>query len=84
MPRAEHRRILAGAAEILPAGGRLMLTIGGSSHPPFVDTMFGEPFFYDSHPPETALAIPGELGLTPVMHEFLNVPTGGRDKGRYA
>jgi len=84
LPRAEHGPILANLARVLPSGGRLMLTVGGSAHPPFVDTMFGEPFFYDSHPPEVVRAMLQELGFAPVIHEFLDPPTGGRDKGRYA
>jgi hypothetical protein len=61
-----------------------MLTVGGSDHPAFTDWMFGEEFFYDSHPPETALAILQQVGLEPVLAEFMNLPTSGRDKGRYA
>ena len=84
LPRAQHRRVLAGAARALPRDGRLMLTVGGSAHPAFTDTMFGEEFFYDSHPPGTALAILADLGFDAVLHEFMNEPTSGRDKGRYA
>ena len=25
-----------------------------------------------------------DLGFAPVLHEFMNAPTSGRDKGRYA
>jgi cyclopropane fatty-acyl-phospholipid synthase-like methyltransferase len=49
--RAEHESILRRVVRALPAGGRLMLTVGGSAHPPFTNRMFGERFFYDSHPP---------------------------------
>jgi SAM-dependent methyltransferase len=84
LPRAQHRRVLAGAARALPADGRLMITVGGSAHPAFLDTMFGAEFFYDSHPPATALAILADVGFEPVLHEFMNEPTSGRDKGRYA
>jgi SAM-dependent methyltransferase len=84
LPRAQHRRVLAAAARALPPDGRLMLTVGGSAHPAFVDTMFGAELFYDSHPPATALAILADLGFEPVLHEFMNEPTSGRDKGRYA
>lgn len=69
---------------MLTAGGRLMFTCGGSAHPAFTDTMFGATFFYDSHPPETVLAILDRVGFRPVIAEFMNPPTEGRDKGRYA
>ncbi len=84
LPRAQHRRILAGVARALPPGGRLMLTVGGSAHPAFTDTMLGAEFFYDSHPPATVLAILADLGFALVLHEVMNEPTSGRDKGRYA
>lgn len=61
-----------------------MLTSGGSEHPAFTDSMFGEEFFYDSHPPEALRAFLGTLGLRVLREELLNAPTGGRDKGRIA
>ena len=61
-----------------------MLTAGGSEHPPFTDTMLGESFFYDSHPPEILLRMLYDVGFEPLVSKFMNVPTGGRDKGRYA
>ncbi len=66
------------------AGGRLMLTVGGSEHPAFTDRMFGAEFFYDSHPPEVELKLLRDLGFETLIAEFLNVPTNGRDKGRFA
>ncbi|MEO6026007.1 MAG: hypothetical protein ABIR79_03985 [Candidatus Binatia bacterium] len=33
---------------------------------------------------EHVLAILADLGFAPVLHEFMNEPTSGRDKGRYA
>jgi hypothetical protein len=61
-----------------------MLAVGGSDHPAFVDTMFGESFFYDSHPPERVVTMLGQVGFEPVIAEFMNEPTAERDKGRYA
>ena len=52
--------------------------------PAFTDSMFDRTFFYDSHAPETARSLLGEAGFSIVSHEFLNVPDGGRDKGRVA
>lgn len=82
--RARHQRLLTGFAARLSAGGRLMLTAGGSAHPAFTDHMFGRQFFYDSHPPETLLALLDAAGFDLIVHEFMNLPTGGRDKGRVA
>jgi trans-aconitate methyltransferase len=82
--RSEHEGLFARFAEMLLPGGRLMVTIGGSEHPAFTDTMFGETFFYDSHPPGKTLEILTGIGLEPVISEFLNEPVAGKDKGRYA
>lgn len=82
--RKHHAAILERTARCLVAGGHLMLTIGGSVHPAFTDSMFGETFFYDSFPPQTVLRMLGDLGLSPLISEFTDMPTPGRDKGRYA
>ncbi len=82
--RARHRRLLAGFAAMLKPAGRLMLTSGGSAHPAFTDTMFDREFCYDSHPPETLLGLLDAAGFDLVVNEFMNLPTGGRDKGRVA
>jgi trans-aconitate methyltransferase len=84
VPRSHHAAILQRVASRLLPGGKLMITVGGSAHEPFEDTMFGETFAYDSHPPETALALVRDCGLEVVLGEFMNLPTSGRDKGRYA
>lgn len=84
IPRAAHGPLLARMAACLAPGGRLMLTSGGSEHPAFTDSMFGEEFYYDSHPPEGVRSLLRGQGLQVVMEELLNQPTGGRDKGRVA
>lgn len=84
LDRAQHADLFARFAFWLRPGGRLMLTFGGSDHPAFTDTMFGETFSYDSHPPEAALALLGRVGFRPIVSEYMNRPTSGRDKGRYA
>ncbi|MBL8528996.1 MAG: class I SAM-dependent methyltransferase [Burkholderiales bacterium] len=84
LERALHERLLEGISRSLVPGGRLMFTVGGSEHPAFTDTMFGETFFYDSHSPDRVLVLLGELGFAPLVAEFMNAPTSGRDKGRYA
>ena len=82
--RSSHELLLARIAKLLRDDGRFMLTVGGSDHPAFTDTMFGETFFYDSHPPDKVLSILRGLRFEMLVAEFMNEPTGGRDKGRYA
>ncbi len=82
--RARHAELFMRFAGVLRPGGRLMVTFGGSDHPAFTDDMFGATFFYDSHPPETALALLARAGFRVIVSEFMNRPTTGRDKGRYA
>lgn len=82
--RAQHQRLLTRFAGLLRGGGRLMLTAGGSAHPAFTDSMFGRQFHYDSHPPEILLGLLDAAGFDLIANEFMNLPTGGRDKGRVA
>ena len=82
--RSRHEKIFAKFAQMLLPEGRLMLTCGGSEHPAFTDTMFNQTFFYDSFPPETVVLMLKNSGFEMKITEFLNLPTGGRDKGRYA
>jgi hypothetical protein len=84
VPRTEHAPILRKVVNALPAGARLMLTVGGSAHPAFTDTMFGQTFSYDSNTPDESEQILTDLGCAIVIGEFMNLPDGGRDKGRYA
>jgi SAM-dependent methyltransferase len=82
--RRHHGKILGWVAGCLGSGGRTMLTVGGSAQEPFTDTMFGREFCYDSLPPQEVLALLHELGLIPLIDEFMELPTGGRNNGRYA
>ncbi len=84
VPRERHEAILARVTQALAPGGRLMLTAGGSAHPGFTDEMFGARFFYDSHAPDDTRALLRRLGLRVLIDEFMNLPDGGRDKGRLA
>lgn len=84
IPRTEHSAIFAKVRRCLPIGGRFALTVGGSEHAPFTDTMFGRQFSYDSHPPEVAISLLQAAGFEVLQSEFLNLPTSGRDKGRFA
>lgn len=81
--RSAHAGILQQMASMLSPNGKIMITIGGSDHPAFTDTMFGQSFFYDSHPPELGVHLLKQLGFDIIAAEFLNLPTSERDKGRY-
>ncbi len=83
VPREYHESILGRVLNRMRPGSKLILTVGGSSHPPFTDTMLGQTFFYDSHVPVVVLNILKSLGTTIEHSEFINPPTSGRDKGRY-
>lgn len=83
VPREHHEPILRRVIRRLRPGARLMLTVGGSDQPPFTDTMYGQPFYYDSHTPEVVVSILDTLGTVIEHAEFINPPTEGRDKGRY-
>lgn len=82
--RARHGAILADARRLLRKGGRLLLTSGGSPGPAFTDTMFGERFFYDAHDPAATIALLRSTGFRIRRHGWLDAPTTGRDKGRFA
>jgi cyclopropane fatty-acyl-phospholipid synthase-like methyltransferase len=82
--RGLHATILRRVTENIPARGRIMLTVGGSENPPFTDEMFGQQFFYDSNTPEQTVEILSDLGWRMIIAEFMDLPTTGRDKGRYA
>lgn len=82
--RSYHANILKRMTASLLTGGKLMLTVGGSAHPAFTDFMFGKEFFYDSFPPHTVVQLLTALGFKILVAEFMNLPTDGRDKGRYA
>ena len=83
VPREHHERILQAVLRSLRPGSRVMLTVGGSAQPAFTDTMYGQRFFYDSFPPEQVLSLLTSLGAAIEHAGYINLPTGGRDKGRY-
>lgn len=83
VPREHHADVFARVRTSLPRGGRFALTVGGAAGPAFTDTMFDRTFFYDSHPPDAATSLLVAAGFAIVHAEFLNLPTTGRDKGRY-
>jgi SAM-dependent methyltransferase len=83
VPREHHEPILRKVVRSLRPGAKLMLTVGGSDHPAFTDTMYGHAFFYDSLTPEQTVSVLQGLGAVIEHAEFVNPPTTGRDKGRY-
>lgn len=82
--RTEHEPILRKVVRGLPSGGRVMLTVGGSAHPAFTDFMYGQEFYYDSNTPEETEQFLCQFGCRLVIAEYMNMPDGDRDKGRYA
>ncbi|WP_185730959.1 class I SAM-dependent methyltransferase [Burkholderia cepacia] len=84
VPRQEHFKIFSRTRDALRSGGRFLLTVGGSEHPPFTGSMFGSLFFFDSFPPSTAVSFLELAGYKIIHTEFVDPPTEGRDKGRFA
>lgn len=84
VPRTEHEPIVRKVVHGLPPGGRFMLTVGGSAHPAFTDFMYGQEFYYDSNTPEETERLLHRLACRLIIAEYMNLPDGGRDKGRYA
>lgn len=83
VPKEHHESILAKVLHSLRPAGRLMLSVGGSDHPAFTDTMYEHTFFYDSLTPEKTISVLQELGAIIEHASFINLPTTGRDKGRF-
>ncbi len=84
LERQWHAVVLGRVIAGLPRDGRLMLTSGGSANEAFVDHMFDQPFFYDSHPPEVLRELLLTQGTRILVEELLDLPDGERNKGRCA
>lgn len=82
--RTEHEPIVRKVVRALPSGGRVMLTVGGSDHAEFTDYMFGQEFYYDSNTPEETERFLQQSSCRILVAEYMNLPDGDRDKGRYA
>ena len=80
--RHKHRDILERIAGWLRPQGLLIVTSGGSDHPPFTDVMFGQEFFYDAHPPEAFRQLCRAVGFEVIELDVLDEPDGERNKGR--
>ena len=87
LPRRHVQPTVTSIHRWLAAGGRLMVSSGGSvdEHPGgFTDTMFGHEFFYDSLPPGQMVATIEEAGFDILVAEMCEPPGGGRDRGKWA
>ncbi|EKO3539315.1 class I SAM-dependent methyltransferase [Vibrio fluvialis] len=84
LPRYEHLTLLGKVFEALEPEGVVILSSGGSDTdlPPFTDIMLGHEFFYDAFPVSVLLRHCREMGFRILLHELVNEPDGGRDKGR--
>lgn len=59
--RGSHREIFRKLWGLLDAGGRLLLSAGGTGHEGFTSEMYGRDFFYSAHEPaETARLLASE------------------------
>ncbi len=63
VPRARHREIFRRLAGLLGAGGRLLLSAGGSGHEGFTSEMYGHAFFYSGHGPAETLRLLASAGF---------------------
>lgn len=59
--REHHREVFRTLWALLDAGGRLLLSAGGTGHEGFTSEMYGRDFFYSAHEPaETARLLASE------------------------
>jgi len=84
LERARHAVVFREVWRGLSPGGRFLFTTGGSAQPPFTDTMFGQEFFYDAPAPAETLALVQAAGFAVLTDVMLELPRGGREKGRMA
>ena len=84
LKRSDQSAIFERLAQGLPPGAPFLFTSGGSEQDPFSDTMWGEAFEYDAHPPHLLPTELAQAGFTVVQSTMLEEPTGGRNKGRLA
>lgn len=84
LDREHHEPLFRRVAAALRPGSIFLLTSGGSANDPFTDTMFGETFSYDAHPPEDTKRLVESAGFEIIRSTLLEKPTGGRNKGRLA
>jgi SAM-dependent methyltransferase len=63
LPRTEHQAVFGRFRAWLRPGGRLLLSLGGSSEEGFTSKMFGETFYYSGHEPAMALRLVEQAGF---------------------
>ncbi|HVH08479.1 MAG TPA: class I SAM-dependent methyltransferase, partial [Gemmatimonadales bacterium] len=63
LPRRDHPALFRRLAAWLAAGGRLLLSLGGSDQAGFTSDMHGATFFYSGDAPARALAALGAAGF---------------------
>jgi len=84
LERKRHATVFREVWSSLSPGGRFLFTTGGSAQPPFTDTMFGHEFFYDAPSPAETVALVQAAGFRLLADVMLELPRGGREKGRLA
>ncbi|MET0622022.1 MAG: class I SAM-dependent methyltransferase [Pyrinomonadaceae bacterium] len=61
--RDSHREIFRKLWALLDAGGRLLLSAGGTGHAGFTSEMYGRDFFYSAHEPAEAVRLLASEGF---------------------
>jgi cyclopropane fatty-acyl-phospholipid synthase-like methyltransferase len=79
VPRTDHAAVFARFARWLRVGGRLLLSLGGSSGE-FTSEMIGETFFYSGFAPDEALRLLERAGFA-IEHSEIDDP---RSRGHLA
>lgn len=84
LERKRHGVVFREVWQSLHVGGRFLFTTGGSAQQPFTNTMFGHTFSYDAPAPDESLALVRAAGFRLLADVMLDLPKGGREKGRLA
>jgi cyclopropane fatty-acyl-phospholipid synthase-like methyltransferase len=63
VPRSDHAAVFARFRSWMDAGGRLLVSLGGSGPDEFSSEMLGETFFYSGHAPDAALVLLQDAGF---------------------
>jgi cyclopropane fatty-acyl-phospholipid synthase-like methyltransferase len=63
VPRSDHAAVFARFRSWVEAGGRLLVSLGGSGPEEFTSEMLGETFFYSGHAPEAAMRLLEDSGF---------------------
>lgn len=63
LSRSDHPALFVRLWNWLRAGGRLLISLGGSDEADFTSEMYGRTFYYSGHDPSTALALLSAAGF---------------------